>query len=105
MKGKHVVEAAEAGDPHALDLFERFGRQLGVGIASLVNAFEPEHVVIGGGLGRSGRLLPGTGRARGLDPRAPGVVGADPGIAGGEGRGRRRVRRGAARLAGAWPEP
>ncbi|MBA2504761.1 MAG: ROK family protein [Thermoleophilaceae bacterium] len=53
VKGKHVVQAAEAGDPHALDLFERLGRQLGVGIASLVNAFEPEHVVIGGGLGRA----------------------------------------------------
>ncbi|MBA3301560.1 MAG: ROK family protein [Thermoleophilaceae bacterium] len=51
VRGRDVVGAAEEGDPHALDLFDRLGRQLGVGIASLVNIFEPEHVVVGGGLG------------------------------------------------------
>jgi glucokinase len=57
LRGPDVVKAAEDGDEHALDLFDRLGRHLGVGISSLVNAFQPEHVVIGGGLGRAAELF------------------------------------------------
>src|SRR5439155_13038590 len=49
VSGREVVEAARNGDAEALGLLERLGTNLGVGIAGLVNAFEPEHVVIGGG--------------------------------------------------------
>jgi glucokinase len=48
--GADAVTAAREGDAAALDLFERFGTALGVGIASLMNVFEPERVVLGGGL-------------------------------------------------------
>jgi glucokinase len=53
MKGREVVAAARAGDETAIGHLTDLGRWLGVGIASYVNIFEPEHVVIGGGLGVS----------------------------------------------------
>ncbi|MGI8845986.1 MAG: ROK family protein [Thermoleophilaceae bacterium] len=51
------VAAATAGDAQALELFEQHGRWLGLGIASIVNTFEPERVVIGGGLSRASELF------------------------------------------------
>jgi glucokinase len=57
VSGPDLVHAAEAGDSDALLLFERFGRMLGVSIAGYVNVFEPEHVVIGGGLSRASGLF------------------------------------------------
>ena len=57
LRGHDVVAAADAGDPHALDLFERLGMFLGVGIANAINVFEPEHVVVGGGLSRASRFF------------------------------------------------
>jgi glucokinase len=48
--GTDAVTAAREQDPYALDLFERFGSALGVGMASLMNVFEPEQLTIGGGL-------------------------------------------------------
>lgn len=53
MSGKEVENAARAGDETALGHFADLGRWLGVGIANFVNIFEPEHIVIGGGLGAS----------------------------------------------------
>jgi glucokinase-like ROK family protein len=52
-----VVEAARAGDPLALEVLEQVGRDLGVGIASLVNALNPELVVFGGILSLAGEFL------------------------------------------------
>jgi len=51
LKGYEVVKLAREGDEDALGLVTDLGRWLGVGIANLVNVFEPEHIVIGGGLG------------------------------------------------------
>ena len=55
--GRDAVAAAREGDEHALGLLERFGRHLGVGIAGIVNTFEPELVVVGGGLAQAGDLF------------------------------------------------
>jgi glucokinase-like ROK family protein len=52
-----VVTAAEAGDPVALEAFERVGRSLGIGIASLVNALNPDRIVFGGILSLAGSFL------------------------------------------------
>jgi glucokinase len=57
VSGRELVAAAEDGDADALRIFERFGRMLGVGIAGYVNVFEPEHLVIGGGLSRAAHLF------------------------------------------------
>ena len=52
-----AVELAEAGPGDAKDVLDHVGRHLGVGIASFVNVFNPELVVIGGGFARAGDLL------------------------------------------------
>ncbi len=56
-RGREVVEAAQDGDSAARDLLKRLGRHLGVGLAGAVNTFEPQHVVVGGGLSRAGDLF------------------------------------------------
>lgn len=52
-----VAEAAECGDPVARDIFNRAGKALAVGIGGLINVFNPELIVVGGGLARSGDLI------------------------------------------------
>src|SRR3954454_24736903 len=53
MTGREVAAAARAGDAQAQKHLDDLGRWLGVGISNFVNIFEPEHIVIGGGLGAS----------------------------------------------------
>jgi len=55
--GRNVVQAAEQGDADARMLFERLGTWLGTGIAGFVNVFEPERVLIGGGVSRAAGLF------------------------------------------------
>jgi N-acetylglucosamine repressor len=43
-----VVAAAHDGDPAALEALKETGRHLGIGIANLVNALNPEIVIFGG---------------------------------------------------------
>ena len=62
VRGHHVVDAARQGEEDAIELLAVLGRRLGVGIASFVNIFEPEHVVIGGGLSAAADLFLDTAR-------------------------------------------
>ena len=48
--GRAVTEAALAEDPTALRVFEMVGRRLGVALANYANIFEPEVIVVGGGV-------------------------------------------------------
>jgi glucokinase len=52
-----AVELALQGPGDAREVLGRIGTYLGVGIASYVNVFNPELVVIGGGFARAGDLL------------------------------------------------
>jgi glucokinase-like ROK family protein len=52
-----VVQAAQAGDSLALAALEEVGVQLGIGIGNLVNAFNPELVVLGGALSLASTFL------------------------------------------------
>jgi len=52
-----VVEAARAGDAVALEALEVLGHHLGIGIASLVNALNPQLVVFGGILSLAGEFV------------------------------------------------
>jgi glucokinase len=52
-----AVELALAGPGDARDVLEQVGTWLGLGIASFVNVFNPELVVLGGGFARAGDLL------------------------------------------------
>ena len=55
--GPAVVTAAQAGDASALEAVRILGERLGVGIANAINVFDPEQVVIGGGVSAAGELL------------------------------------------------
>jgi glucokinase-like ROK family protein len=52
-----IKEAADAGDKVALDAFPDTAKALGVGIANLVNTFNPEKVILGGPLSSLGDYL------------------------------------------------
>jgi glucokinase len=52
-----VVELAANGPGDARDILEQVGFYLGIGIASFVEIFNPEVVVLGGGFARAGELL------------------------------------------------
>jgi len=45
-----VYQAASNGDARAVKVMQNMGRILGIGIANLINIFNPEMVVIGGGV-------------------------------------------------------
>jgi glucokinase len=55
--GKAVTVAALAGDRTAIDALALVGRRLGVALANFANIFEPEVIVIGGGVIAAGDLL------------------------------------------------
>jgi glucokinase len=89
---RDLVVRARAGEAEAVAALAKIGRMLGAGIASLVNVFEPELVVIGGGFGDAGELLLGPAREaladEGLTPARDTVriveaeLGADAGVIG-----------------------
>lgn len=57
LTGPLVTELAEQGDPVARDAIAAIGRNLGIGLANVVNIFNPEVIVIGGGVIGAGELL------------------------------------------------
>jgi glucokinase len=52
-----VDRAAEAGDPAAQEILARAAGYLGVGLANYINIFNPEAIVVGGGVTRIGSRL------------------------------------------------
>ena len=90
--GQDLVRRAESGEDDAVEAMAAIGRRLGAAIATFVNIFEPEIVVIGGGFGRASELM--LGPARGVlarDGLAPGrdslriveaELGSDAGVIG-----------------------
>jgi glucokinase len=55
--GHDVVDGARQGDAASLRCLEILGQRLGIGIANAINTFDPEEVVIGGGVSAAGDLL------------------------------------------------
>jgi len=92
MTGRELVGAAREGNEEAREAIVEIGRRLGAAIGSLVNIFEPEVVVIGGGFSqardlflepalesmREEALLPG----RDLVRVVPALLGPDAGLVG-----------------------
>lgn len=54
---KVVAEAAKKGDRLALEIWEETGEYLGIAIANLINIYNPEIIIIGGGVAQAGKLL------------------------------------------------
>ncbi len=50
-----IVQAAEAGDKYVVEYMDQIARYLGIGIASLINIFNPKMIVIGGVLSIAGQ--------------------------------------------------
>lgn len=65
VSGQTAFSMAKAGDKAAADVVELYVGYLASGIASLINIFDPELVLIGGGISREGSFL--------LDPLAESV--------------------------------
>jgi glucokinase len=62
LDGRLVTELAREGDPGSAALLEAVGRRIGVALSGLANAFDPEAIVVGGGVMAAGELLLGPAR-------------------------------------------
>ncbi|UER54614.1 ROK family glucokinase [Kineosporiaceae bacterium SCSIO 59966] len=93
IEGPHVTQAAEEGDPAAIELLADLGRWLGEGLASIVAVLDPAVIVVGGGVSAAGDLLLQPTRAafrrqltaRGYRPEpriVPALLGNDAGVIG-----------------------
>jgi glucokinase len=71
LDGPLVTELAYDGDPAANAVLELIGTRLGVAIANLVNIFNPELVVVGGGVMGAGEMLLEPARAEMLSRALP----------------------------------
>jgi glucokinase len=71
LDGPAVTAAARAGERWALEAFDEVGTWLGVGLAGLVSALDPQLIIIGGGLSEAGDLL--------LEPARTALSGRLPG--------------------------
>lgn len=63
LTGGTVARLARKGHPGALLAVEELAGWLGVGLVNLVNTFNPEMIVVGGGVGELGELLLAPARA------------------------------------------
>ena len=61
--GRLVTELAQAGDPTSIDVLTTIGSRIGVALSGLANIFDPDVIVIGGGVMAAGELLLGPARA------------------------------------------
>ena len=59
---KIVAAAAQEGDNLASEIISRAATYLGMGLANLVNIFNPEMIIIGGGMAKMGDMLLDTAR-------------------------------------------
>lgn len=53
LTARHVFEAARAGEPLAMGVVERVCQALGAGLAAILNGFNPELIVLTGGVAES----------------------------------------------------
>src|SRR3954451_6626706 len=60
--GRGAVAAAERGDGEGIECLRIVGERLGLAIANALNTFDPELVVIGGGVSAAGEFLLGPAR-------------------------------------------
>lgn len=74
LDGRLLAELAKTGNAEAVKLWQRVGYYLGIGLGSLINIFNPEAVLLGGGLLAEEKLFLNTAKktaaATVLDSRA-----------------------------------
>lgn len=52
-----IFDAIKMGDSFAIELIQRIGKNLGIGIANIINIFNPQLVIINGGIISTGEFL------------------------------------------------
>lgn len=50
LNGKILSDAAEQGDDYAISMLRQEGRYIGVGLSNLINLFDPDAIVLAGGM-------------------------------------------------------
>ena len=73
IRGEHVNELLDEGEPGIEALIARFANEVAVGMASLVYVLDPEVIILGGGLIDLGECL----RENVEKSLAEGILGAD----------------------------
>ena len=61
---KHVIDLAKAGDPDCSAIFDNYVYHLCVGLVSIINFYDPEVIVLGGGVSAAGEFLLNAVRAK-----------------------------------------
>jgi len=73
LDGRLVTALARDGEPESVAVLGTIGRRLGVALSGLANIFDPDAIVVGGGVMAAGELLLGPAReelrARALPPQ------------------------------------
>ena len=64
INAKIVIDAARAGDPTAVRIFEKYTNYLAVTVNNITAFLDPEMIVLGGGVSRAGDFLLDSVRAR-----------------------------------------
>jgi glucokinase len=104
LNGPLVTQAARDGDATSAELLSDVGTWLGVGLAGMAAAFDPNCIIVGGGVSEAGELLLGPTRAsfsrtltgRGFRPEPPilaAALGPDAGFIGAADMARSAARR------------
>jgi glucokinase len=57
--GKAAVAAAQEGRDEGVEVLRVYAERVGIGIANLMNTFDPDEVVLGGGVSAAGELVRG----------------------------------------------
>jgi glucokinase-like ROK family protein len=57
LQAADLAEAADHGDPFAIEAFGQVGHYIGLMLATLVNFYNPAHIILGGGVTNAGDLL------------------------------------------------
>lgn len=60
IRPKHVYAAAEEGDALAIQMFQNIARYVGMGVANIINIFNPQLVLIGGGIVKGRKFMEDT---------------------------------------------
>ena len=57
IEARTVIDLAKAGDPDCEKLFDEYVMHLAVGLANLINLYDPEVIALGGGVSKAGDFL------------------------------------------------
>ena len=64
INAKHVIDLAKEGEPECARIFDGYIHHLVVGLSNLINVYDPEIIVLGGGVSHAGAFLLNAVRAR-----------------------------------------